>query len=159
MISYLEDYYGWTLEQADLLLNAQFNKLDIPNLVTEIASMGRNEKREAENRLVILLAHLLIRERHIERRQTERRSPFTREHQLDRRSKSRDEIIKELRIVYDYLLRDNPGLKRYQEEILSSAYRLARVKAAKETGLDMDVFEPICPWQLDQIMDHNFYPN
>jgi DNA-directed RNA polymerase delta subunit len=87
MIGYSEDYYGWTLEQADLLLTAQFNKLDIPNLVREIVSMGRNEKREAENRLAMLLAHLLIRERHIERRQAKRRSSFKRENQLDRRSK------------------------------------------------------------------------
>ncbi|MGZ4894666.1 MAG: DUF29 domain-containing protein [Halobacteriota archaeon] len=159
MIGYSEDFYGWTLEQAELLLNAQFNNLDIPNLIREIISMGRNEKREAENRLAMLLAHLLIWERHIERRQAERRSPFKRENQLERRSKSRHEIIKELRIVYAYLLRDNPGLKPYQEDILSSAYKLARTKAAKDTGLDMDVFEPICLWTLDQITDYNFYPN
>jgi hypothetical protein len=119
MVGYTEDYYDWTLEQTELLLNGQFNKLDIPNLIREITSMGRNEKREAENRLAMLLAHLLIWERHIERRQAERRNPFKRENQSERRSKSRDEIIKELRIVYAYLMKDNHGLKLYQEDILA----------------------------------------
>jgi hypothetical protein len=67
MIGYSEDYYGWTLEQADLLLKAQFSKLDIPNLIIEITSMGRNEKREAENRLAgkrrLNFATLITKER------------------------------------------------------------------------------------------------
>jgi hypothetical protein len=56
-------------------------------------------------------------------------------------------------------MKDNPELKLYQEDILSSAYKLARIKAARETGLDMDVLEPICPWKLDKITNDNFYPN
>jgi hypothetical protein len=62
-------------------------------------------------------------------------------------------------MVYAYLMRNNPELKRYQQDILSSAYKLARIKAAIETGLDMDVLEPICPWKLDKITNDNFYPN
>ena len=45
MISYEKDFYSWTQEQADLLRNGQFNNLDIPNLIEEIETMGRSEKR------------------------------------------------------------------------------------------------------------------
>lgn len=155
MIDYSEDFYGWTLEQAELLHSGQFNRLDIPNLIRELISMGRNEKREAESRLTMLLTHLLKWEHKIEKR----KSPSKLENQLERRSKSWDEVIREQRIAYAYLLKDNPGLKQHQEEILSNAYRLARVKAAKESVLDVDSFKPICSWELEKIMDYSFYPN
>jgi hypothetical protein len=57
MNSYEKDFYSWTQEQADLLRNGQFNNLDIPNLIEEIETMGRSEKRELESRLTILLIH------------------------------------------------------------------------------------------------------
>jgi Domain of unknown function DUF29. len=59
MISYEKDFYSWTQEQAELLRQGRFNSLDIPNLIEEIETMGRSEKRELESRLTILLLHLL----------------------------------------------------------------------------------------------------
>ena len=46
MISYDKDFYSWTQEQAELLRNGQFSELDIDNLIEEVESMGRSEKRE-----------------------------------------------------------------------------------------------------------------
>ena len=45
MISYDEDFYSWTQEQAELLRTGQFNSLDIPNLIEEIETMGRSETK------------------------------------------------------------------------------------------------------------------
>jgi hypothetical protein len=59
MNSYEKDFYSWTQEQAGLLRNGQFNNLDIPNLIEEIETLGRSERRELESRLTILLLHLL----------------------------------------------------------------------------------------------------
>ena len=58
MNSYEKDFYSWTQEQADFLRNGQFNNLDIPNLIEEIETMRRSEKRELESRLTILLLHI-----------------------------------------------------------------------------------------------------
>lgn len=49
--SYTQDFYRWTQEQAQYLGSRQFDYLDIENLTEEIASLGRQEKRELVNRL------------------------------------------------------------------------------------------------------------
>jgi hypothetical protein len=54
VISYDKDFYSWTQEQAELLRNGRFSELDIDNLIEEVESMGRSEKRELESRLTIL---------------------------------------------------------------------------------------------------------
>lgn len=56
---YESDFYAWTLEQAKLLKAGDFAHLDIAHLVEEIAALGRQERRELENRLGILIGHLL----------------------------------------------------------------------------------------------------
>jgi len=59
MISYEQDFYGWTQEQAALLRAGRLTDLDIENLIEEVETMGRSEKRELESRLTVLLLHLL----------------------------------------------------------------------------------------------------
>lgn len=59
MINYEQDFYGWTMEQAALLKSGRLNELDIQNLIEEVETMGRSEKRALESRLSVLLLHLL----------------------------------------------------------------------------------------------------
>ena len=56
MISYDKDFYSWTQEQAELLKHGRFSELDIDNLIEEVESMGRSEKRELESRLTFFSA-------------------------------------------------------------------------------------------------------
>ena len=42
-----------------LMKAGALSQLDIPNLIEEIESMGRSEKRELRSRLTVLLMHLL----------------------------------------------------------------------------------------------------
>jgi hypothetical protein len=58
MISYDKDFYGWTQEQAGLLKAGRLSEIDILNLIEEVETMGRSEKRELTNRLTLLLVHL-----------------------------------------------------------------------------------------------------
>lgn len=44
MIDYQTDYYGWTVEQAELLKAGDWQDLDIENLIEEVEAMGRSEK-------------------------------------------------------------------------------------------------------------------
>jgi Domain of unknown function DUF29 len=142
MISYDKDFYSWTQEQAELLRKGQFNSLDIPNLIEEIETMGRSEKRELESRLTVLLLHLLKWK-----------------YQPARRGRSWNLTIKGQRIEYSNVLTDNPGLKPQLNTILGNAYKLARVKAATETQLDIDTFPTECPWMIEDITNDNFYPD
>ena len=56
---YNRDYRAWANRQIDALSAGRFTDLDIAHLLEELGDMGRSERNELENRLVVLLAHLL----------------------------------------------------------------------------------------------------
>ncbi len=53
------DFFGWTRQQAQRLRTGRLDQLDVSNLIDEIEDLGKSQIRELENRLGILLAHLL----------------------------------------------------------------------------------------------------
>ncbi|GCL40209.1 hypothetical protein SR1949_53430 [Sphaerospermopsis reniformis] len=56
---YNEDFYLWIETTAKQLKNGNFAEIDLENLIEEIESMGRSEKRALKSNLLILLMHLL----------------------------------------------------------------------------------------------------
>lgn len=142
MINYEKDFYSWTQEQANLLRNGQFNSLDIPNLIEEIETMGRSEKRELESRLIVLLLHLLKWK-----------------YQESRRGRCWELSIIEQRLKFEETLEENPGLKPKLDEILIKAYKFAIIQASRETKISRNVFPEKCPWTLDEITNELFYPD
>ena len=52
---YETDFYAWTQRQVELLRKRDLNNLDIENLIEEIDSLGKQERRELINRLGVLL--------------------------------------------------------------------------------------------------------
>ena len=141
MSNYQKDFYSWTCEQAELLKTGRFNELDVFNLVEEIETMGRSEKRELESRLTVLLVHLLKWQ-----------------YQPNRRGRSWQLTIQEQRLEFFDVLNDNPGLKPQLQTLLTHSYQKAKIRASKETGLDMDIFPIVCPWDFSQLMDDAFLP-
>ena len=142
MISYEKDFYSWTQEQAELLKHGRFSDLDIANLIEEVESMGRSEKRELESRLTILLLHLLKWK-----------------YQDVRRGRSWQLSIDEQRIQFEKTLNENPGLKPALDQIIKDAYKLAVIKAARETKISKSIFPESCPWTLAQFIEDGFYPD
>lgn len=142
MINYEQDFYGWTQEQAALLKSGRLNELDIENLIEEVETMGRSEKRELESRLTVLLQHLLKWK-----------------YQEGRRSRSWALTIDVQRIQFSKTLKENPGLKPLLDEVIRDAYQLAVVYAAKETNISKKVFPDQCPWSLEEATQSDFYPD
>jgi len=138
---YDTDFYGWTQRQAETLRARNFAGLDVDNLIEEILNMGGSEQRELENRLEILLMHLL-------------KWVF----QPDRRGTSWELTIKEQRRRIVKHLRKNPSLKPQIPESHASAYEFAILNAARETGLAESEFPAHCPWTFDQIIADSFWP-
>ncbi|BAZ87336.1 hypothetical protein NIES806_35580 [Dolichospermum compactum NIES-806] len=56
---YNSDFYGWAKTQAQLLREEKWETLDKLNLIEEIETLGRQERRELTNLLALLLGHLL----------------------------------------------------------------------------------------------------
>jgi len=138
---YETDFYGWIQRQANTLRARDFAALDLDNLIEEIESMGKSEKRELENRLEILLMHLLKWR-----------------HQPTFRGKSWQLTIKEQRRRITSHLRENPSLKSFIPETYEETYGYAVLDAAKETGMDESVFPTQCPWTFEQVMRPDFWP-
>jgi len=58
-IDYEKDFYAWTVEQSRMLRSGEISSIDAENIAEELESMGRSDRRELKNRLVILVMHLL----------------------------------------------------------------------------------------------------
>ena len=56
---YEQDFYLWIQTTLAILKERKLEQLDIENLIEEIDSMGRSEKKELKTRLVVLIEHLL----------------------------------------------------------------------------------------------------
>ncbi len=138
---YERDFYAWANEQAALLRANRLEQADIENIAEEIESMGRSEKRELVNRLIVLLLHLLKWQ-----------------YQPGLRGSSWSSSIRVQRISLESHLQDNPSLKAVLPTAMTEAYRIARIEAGNETRLPETTFPPSCPWPFEQIMDENFWP-
>jgi hypothetical protein len=138
---YEADFYAWSKDQAARLRELRPNSIDWENVAEEIETLGRSEKREIENRLGVLLQHLLKW-----RYQPERRKPGWRATILEQRRQLRR------------MLRDNPSLAPYPSSILAEEHEVARLNAADETGLPEEAFPETCPFTIDEVLDPAFWP-
>lgn len=103
--------------------------------------MGRSEQQQLENRLAVLLLHLLKWR-----------------HQPNLRGNSWRLTIKEQRNRIERHLRRNPSLKAMLDETIADAYSDAVIGAERETGLAEDSFPATCPWRFERIAAHDFWP-
>jgi predicted DNA-binding ribbon-helix-helix protein len=141
MSIYETDFYRWTQEQAARLREGRLDKLDVPNLVEEIDSLGRNQRHELRSRLRVLLMHLLKWQ-----------------YQPERQGPSGESTISEQRIHIDELLSDSPSLKPQVPTTLPHAYGLSRQSAHRKTRLPLFTFPETCPYTVEQVLDDTFWP-
>lgn len=138
---YEADYARWCAEQGALLRAGRLDALDRENLAEEIESLGRSDRREIENRLKVLLAHLLKW-----RFQPQKRKG-------DWRATIRDQRVQIAKIV-----RESPSLRQHPSTALVEEYSFARADAADETGLPEDTFPVECPFTIEQVLDPDWLP-
>lgn len=138
---YESDFYAWTQQQAKLLQEGMLNCLDIPNLIEEIESLGKQQRQELRNRLGILLGHLLKWE-----------------FQPNHRSKSWLATLREQRRQILRLLKENPSLQPYLREAIEDAYQSGLNLAVSETDLNYKDFPSGSAYSPEQILDAEFFP-
>lgn len=138
---YETDFYAWTEQQSALLRSQQWSQIDLPNLIEEIESLGKQQRQELRSRLAVLIGHLLKWH-----------------YQPQARSRSWLATIRVQRRDIQQLLADNPSLKAYLEAALLIAYANGRDLAMGETDLPAPTFPPTCPYQLNDILADSFYP-
>lgn len=134
--TYETDFYLWTQQQADLLRQGQFNRvdLDLVNIAEELESMGRSGQRAVESYLRNILLHLLKWQ-----------------YQPERRGNSWRLSIRDGRHQVAKRLRESPSLKPQVSTMIADEYPLVREYAANETGLPLATFPDQCPFTAEQV--------
>ncbi len=134
--TYETDFYLWTQQQAALLRQGEFNRvdLDLANIAEEIESMGKRDRRAIGGYLQNILMHLLKWQ-----------------YQPQRRGISWKLSIRNGREQILDLLEESPSLKPQMDFFIQKEYPRARNNAADETGLPLTMFPEACPFTVEQI--------
>lgn len=130
------DFQAWAETQAEYLRAHKIEQLDFENLAEEIAALGKQQQQELENRLGILLGHLLKWQ-----------------YQPQFRSKSWQATIREHRRQINRLISKNPSLKSYWPEAMAEGYLNALDLVDRETPLKLSELPEVCPFSVDEIFD------
>lgn len=140
-ILYETDFLAWINQTVQNLENRQLNQIDYDNLIEELKSMGRSEKHAVFSSLKVVLMHLLKYA-----------------YQPQMRSNSWRYTIIEHRNRLKRKFKDSPSLKRYTEQIFTECYEDARLEAATETGLGLEVFPINSPFTLSEALNLDYLP-
>ncbi|KAB0682614.1 DUF29 domain-containing protein [Aureimonas leprariae] len=138
---YEDDVHAWAYEQAQLLRLARFSEVDLPNVIEEIESLGREQRHALKSSYRVLISHLLKWQ-----------------HQPQRRSRSWLLTIGRERDKIEDREEDNRSLRREAQELVDGVYSKAVREAARETKLPRDAFPALCPYTVEQLRDQEFFP-
>ncbi len=138
---YDRDFVLWLDHAVNLLRQGKLQELDVTHVVDEMESMSKREKRAIESNLKVILVHLLKYQ-----------------YQPQQRSRSWLCTLLEHRQRIDRSLKDSPSLRSHLLENFQEVYAQARAKASTETGLQMDVFPVVSPFDLVQALDPTYLP-
>jgi hypothetical protein len=138
---YNEDLYGWAMENASLLKKGKYKEADMDNIIEEMETLGRSNKRELVSRSGVLIAHLLKWQ-----------------YQPKIRNSSWEGTIERQRIEIGDLLDENPSLKSRIQDAIPKSYKYALSILKEETPIDLKQLSSQCPYTFDQIMNESFYP-
>jgi len=120
--SYDADFLVWTEEQAEALRTRDLSRIDWDNLIEEVESLGKSQRKELMSRITVILIHLLKYQFSVD---TQPRAGW------------RSTLLAQ-RDDLSALLKDNPSLVREIPETIARKYSSARRRALAE----LEVHEP-----------------
>lgn len=141
---YEKDFYLWIEQTVTSLQKKQFQDLDLDNLIAELESMGKREKRELISRLFILIEHLLK----LQYWETEKED----------NARGWKNTVIEQRKQIEILLRESPSLKQFLPELLPTTYQDAREVFLRKSELSETTVPVESPFTLTTILDPNYFP-
>lgn len=141
---YDRDFILWTETIVEQLKRGNFTDVDWENLIEEIESMGKSEKRALESLLIKLLEHILK----IEYWDSERERNLG--HWSAEISNFRYQIAK--------IVQNSPSLKPYLVEILPECYEVALRYVSRAMRVSIDILPETPIASLEEILDDNWLP-
>jgi hypothetical protein len=141
---YEQDFYLWIQTTLAILRERKLEQLDIENLIEEIDSMGRSEKKELKTRLVVLIEHLLKLQYWIEEKDDNARG-------------WRNTIVEQRRQIA-YTLADSPSLRAILNDVFLPCYQDAKKDTINKYQLPSNLFPEEPPFSLAQVLNADFIP-
>ena len=138
---YDQDFALWIEKTVKQLKSGDLSQVDLENLIEEVESLGKSQRKAVDNFLTRLLEHLLKRCYVV-------LPDCYRGWEIEIRN-----FRKELKKKFKY----SPTLKRFMIEILEECYREA-LEAVKEDYPDSN-FPDVCPFaeDIDGLLNHKFW--
>lgn len=141
---YDTDFYLWTQTTAKLLKERKLDRVDFENLIEEIESMGRRDKKELKSRLTTLIEHLL-------------KITYWQSEKANNARGWRQTIVEQRRQI-QYLLEDSPSLRGLLAEIWIECYVNARKDALNKYELEAEIFPSEPVFSLEDILNEDYIP-
>ena len=138
---YDQDFALWIEKTVKQLKSGDLSQVDLENLIEEVESLGKSQRKAVDNFLTRLLEHLLKRCYVV-------LPDCYRGWEIEIRN-----FRKELKKEFKY----SPSLKRFMIEILEECYREA-LEAVKEDYPD-SIFPDVYPFSndIDGLLNHKFW--
>lgn len=138
------DYQLWLEQTLAQLQTQNFSQIDLENLIEEIKSLEKRDKRAISSYLMGLCEHLLKVKYWEQERETCIRG-WTLE-------------IRNFRLQIQLILKDSPSLKNYLQENFILDYQNGRKLFLDATGVESDIIPQEPCFSLEQVLDENWLP-
>ncbi|MBE9141186.1 DUF29 domain-containing protein [Nodosilinea sp. LEGE 07088] len=136
---YERDFYQWVQQTAAALKAKAFDQVDWANVIEEIESVGRSERRELKSHLIVLLEHVL------------KLQYWTSERASNERG-WRNTVIEQRRQI-QLLLDDSLSLRPLLDDLYADAYRQAREDLILKAQLPEAAIPHGQPYTLAEALD------
>lgn len=137
---YEEDFYLWIENTVQLLQEEKWTEIDRKNLLEELISVGRSEKRQLSSRIITVLEHLLKLAYWEEERECNARG-------------WKNTIIEQRKKI-ELILRDSPSLRSQLVNIFPECYQDAKDLTERKIALS---FPDESPFTLEQVLNADFF--
>jgi hypothetical protein len=133
---YDTDYVAWLAEQVAHLRAGRLRALDVNNVAEELEGLMKSQRQQLENRLEVLILHLLKWD-----------------HQPEQRSNRWRASVEEQRSRIRRLLRDSPSLKREVGPMCRDVFADAVRVAVIETRTSESAFPQTLPYTVEEMFE------
>ena len=141
---YETDFNQWIEETVKKLQNKDFEAIDLENLIEEVATLGRSEKREIDSLLMRIFEHLL-------------KLAYWESERANNEKHWKAEIYN-FRKQLKKAIRNSPSLKPYLLKIFDETYKDICGSMALRLGVPLSTFSVAPIGTPEQILDDDWFP-
>lgn len=140
---YVIDDHLWLEQTINLLIDHQWEVLDVENLIEALRDLGRSQFNQVRSLLKQIMIHLLLLD------YWQREYDYNHRHWQAEILNFRDDLKQNL----------TPSLKNKLSPEIDEIYKLSVRFVIRKTGMSARTFPQSCPYFWQQLLDEDWYPS